>query len=67
MGVTLIVDDPQLAPLLSGIHLWTSEGWKVHLAARGHMEICWYNLHEETNPCLTHGSSVAYLLSYSRP
>ena len=32
MGATLIVDDPELAPVLSGTHLPTSEGWKAELA-----------------------------------
>ena len=32
MGATLIVDDPELAPVLSGTHLLTSEGWKAELA-----------------------------------
>ena len=34
MGATLIVDDPELAPVLSGAHLPTSEGWKAELAYR---------------------------------
>ena len=32
MGATLIVDDPELAPVLSGTHLPTSEGWNAELA-----------------------------------
>ena len=32
MGVTLIVDDQELAPVLSGTHLPTSERWKAELA-----------------------------------
>ena len=32
MGATLLVDDPELAPVLSGTHLPTSEGCKVELA-----------------------------------
>ena len=32
MGATLIVDDPELAPVLTGTHLPTSEGWKAELA-----------------------------------
>ena len=39
MEVTLIVDDPELAQVLSGTHLPTSEGW-VGLAARGGRQIC---------------------------
>ena len=31
MGVTLIVDEPELAPVLSGTHLPTLEGWKAEL------------------------------------
>ena len=38
MGATLIVDDPELVPVLSGTHLLTSEG-SVGLAARGDREI----------------------------
>ena len=34
MGATLIVDDPELALVLSGTHLLTSEGWKAELAKR---------------------------------
>ena len=32
MGATVIVDDPELATVLSGIHLPTSEGWRAELA-----------------------------------
>ena len=32
MGTTLIVDDPELARVLSGTHLPTSEGGKAELA-----------------------------------
>ena len=32
MGVTLIIDDPELAPVLSSTHLPTLEGWKAELA-----------------------------------
>ena len=32
MGATLTFDDPELAPVLSGTHLPTSEGWKTELA-----------------------------------
>ena len=32
MEVTLIVDDPELASVLSGTHLPNSEGWKAELA-----------------------------------
>ena len=32
MGATLIVDDPELAPVLSSTHLPTTEGWKAELA-----------------------------------
>ena len=32
MGATLIVDDSELALVLSGIHLPISEGWKAELA-----------------------------------
>ena len=32
MGATLIVDDPELALVLSGADLPTSEGWKAELA-----------------------------------
>ena len=32
MGATLLVDDPELAPVLSCTHLATSEGCKVELA-----------------------------------
>ena len=28
MGAALIADGPELAPVLSGAHLPTSEGWK---------------------------------------
>ena len=31
-GSNLIVDDPELAPVLSGTHLPTSEEWKAELA-----------------------------------
>ena len=31
MGATLTVDDPELASVLSGTHLLTSEGWKAEL------------------------------------
>ena len=34
MGATLIVDDPELAPLFSGTHLPTSEGWKTELTSQ---------------------------------
>ena len=30
----VIADDPELAPVLSGTHLPTSEGWKAELAQR---------------------------------
>ena len=32
MGATLIVDDLELAPVLSGTHLPSSKGWKAELA-----------------------------------
>ena len=32
MGATLIVYEPEFAPVLSGTHLPTSEGWKAELA-----------------------------------
>ena len=32
MVATLIVDGPELAPVLSGTHLPTSEGWRDELA-----------------------------------
>ena len=32
MGATLIVDDQELAPVLSGTHLPTPEAWKTELA-----------------------------------
>ena len=32
MGANLIVDDPELAPVLSGTHLPTLEEWKAGLA-----------------------------------
>ena len=32
MVATFIVDDPELAPVLSGTHLPTLEGWKAELA-----------------------------------
>ena len=32
MGATLIVDDPELAPILSSTHQTISEGWKTELA-----------------------------------
>ena len=32
MGATLIVDDPELVPILSGTHLATSKGWEAELA-----------------------------------
>ena len=38
MGATLIVDDPELARVLSGTHLPTSEGGKDELAEQ-EMEI----------------------------
>ena len=31
MGATLIADDLELATVLSGTHLLTSEGWKAEL------------------------------------
>ena len=31
MEATLIVDDPELAPVLSGTHLLTLEEWKAEL------------------------------------
>ena len=34
MGATLIVDNPELAPVSSGTHLPTSEGWKAELASQ---------------------------------
>ena len=66
MGATLVVDDPELAPVLSGTHLPTSKGWKVGLAARGGRKIWWYDLHGESNPCRSHGSTMVYSLCYSR-
>ena len=32
MGATLVVDDPELAPVLSGTHLQTLKGLKAGLA-----------------------------------
>ena len=32
MGATLIVNDPELSPVLLGTHLPTSEGWKAELS-----------------------------------
>lgn len=32
MGATVIVDDPELGPALSGAHLPTSKVWKTELA-----------------------------------
>ena len=32
MGASLMVDDSELAPVLSGTNLPTSEGWKAELA-----------------------------------
>ena len=63
MGATLVVDDPELAPGLSGPHLSTSEEWK----ARGDREICWYDLHGESNLGRPHGSTMVYPLCYSCP
>ena len=34
MGANLIVDDPELALVLSGTHLPTSKRWKAELAWR---------------------------------
>ena len=62
MGATIIVDGPELAPVLSGTHLPTSKGWK----ARGGREICWYDLHRESNLDRSHGSKMVYPLCYSR-
>ena len=31
MGATLIVDDPELAPVLSGTHLPTLDWWEAEL------------------------------------
>ena len=60
MGATLIVDDPELAPVLSGTHLPTSEGWKaaVGLQAQGGREIWWYDFHEESNLGRSHDSTM---------
>ena len=52
--------DPELAPVLSGPHLSTSEEWK----ARGDREICWYDLHGESNLGRPHGSTMVYPLCY---
>ena len=60
MGATLIVNDPELAPVLSGPHLSTSEEWK----ARGDREIRWYDLHGESNLGRPHGSTMVYPLCY---
>ena len=62
MGATLIIDDPELAPVLSGIYLPTSE---VGLAARGGREIWWYDLHGESNPGRSHSSAMVYSLCYT--
>ena len=39
MGAILIFDDPELAPVLSGTHLPTSEGWKAELAWQREEEV----------------------------
>ena len=42
MGAILIVDDPEFAPVLSGTHLPTLEGWKTELAEqRGRDLVVW--------------------------
>ena len=43
MGATLIVDDQELAPVLSGAR--TSEGWRAGL---GNHEICRHDFHGES-------------------
>ena len=40
------------------------EGW-VGQAALGYREICRYDLHDESNPGRSHGSTMNYPLSYS--
>ena len=40
------------------------EGW-VGLAARGGREICWYELHGESNLCRVHGDTMVYSLCYT--
>ena len=42
------------------------EGW-VGLAARGGREICWYDLHGESHPGRSHGSTMVYPLCYFLP
>ena len=67
MGASLIVDDPELATVLSGTHLPTMEGWKADLVKQreevggpGGM-----TFHRESNPGRSHGSTMVYPLSYS--
>ena len=45
--------------LYSFIDLGRMEGW-VGLAARGCREICWYDLHGESNSGCSHGSTLVY-------
>ena len=67
MGASLIVDDPELAPGLSGTPLATSEGCKscVGLTALGDRKICWFDFRKELNSGRWHGSTMVYLLCYS--
>ena len=68
MGATLIVDDPELAPLLSGNHFTHSEGWKAELVQQrkevgrsGGM----YDPHGGSYPNRSHGSTMVCPLCYS--
>ena len=62
MGLTLIVNELELAPVLYGTRLPTSESWKAVfcLVARGSREICWYDLHGESKLSHSHSSTMVY-------
>ena len=62
MGLTLIVNELELAPVLYGTRLPTSESWKAVfcLVTRGSREICWYDLHGESKLSHSHSSTMVY-------
>ena len=57
MVATLIVYDPELATVLSGTHLLTSEEWKAELAWQ-RKDIMRSDHHGKSNPVHSHGSRM---------
>ena len=67
MRETFIVNDPELAPLLSSTYSPVSEEQKSEVAYQREeiWEICWCDLHEEWSPGCLHGSTTVCPLGHS--